>query len=98
MFAHSVYFWLRRDLSNEQRNAFEEQMQILTKIEPCITATYGQPTASDRPVVDKTYDFALVGIYASSEDHDAYQVHPDHQYFLKNFNTYWDKVTIYDAQ
>ena len=97
MFVHSVYFWLKDSLTEEQKADFKAQLEILTQIKPCEFATYGTAVPSERPVVDSSYSYLLMGAYKTSADHDAYQVHPDHQHFLKNYNTYWDKVLIYDA-
>ena len=97
MFLHSVYFWLKDSLTEEQVAEFEAQLQILTQIKPCEFAAYGKPVPSERPVVDSSYTFKLFGAYATSEDHDAYQVHPKHKHFLETYNTFWDKVVVYDA-
>ena len=39
MFIHTVYFWLRKDLTEEQRNEFKEGVDSLKQI-PSTTATY----------------------------------------------------------
>ena len=57
----------------------------------------GVPAATDRPVIDRSYTFALIVIFDDLAGHDAYQVHPIHGAFVDTFNTYWTKVQIYDS-
>ena len=97
MFIHTVYFWLRKDLTEEQRNEFKEGVDSLKQI-PSTTATYtGVPADTDRPVIDRTYDVALTVVLANKAAHDAYQDDPIHQDFIKRFADYWIQVRIYDA-
>ncbi len=98
MFVHTVYFWLRRDLTDEQRHAFKEEgIDSLKKI-PSTTAIYtGSPADTDRPIIDRTYDFALTVVLADRAAHDEYQEDPIHHDFVNRFGQYWIKVSIYDA-
>ena len=98
MFVHTVYFWLRRDLTDEQRRAFKEEgIDSLKKI-PSTTAIYtGSPADTDRPIIDRTYDFALTVVLADRAAHDEYQEDPIHHDFVNRFGQYRIKVSIYDA-
>ena len=51
-----------------------------------------------RPVIEKSYSLALTVLFDTIQDHDAYQVHPLHQGFLKQFGTFWSRVQIYDYE
>ncbi|MDZ7317232.1 MAG: Dabb family protein [candidate division KSB1 bacterium] len=95
-FVHSVYFWLRRDLTPEQIRAFEEGLQSLLNIETVKQAFIGKPAATDRPIIDRTYDYGLIVVFDDAEGHERYQYHPVHDRFRETFSGYWLKVTIYD--
>jgi hypothetical protein len=98
MLVHNVFFWLKKDLTQEQTKLFEEKLEALAHIE-CIEDMYwGKPTTIDRPVVDKSYSYALTILCNDMAAHDAYQVDPLHKDFLEHCKTFWDKVVIYDAE
>jgi hypothetical protein len=98
MLVHSVFFWLKADVSEEKRAAFRAGLERLKGI-PTAKAVYiGAPAATPpRPVIDMSYTFALTVIFDDLAGQDVYQVHPLHQDFLKNFAPCWEKVQIYDA-
>ena len=100
MLVHSVFFYLRPDLSPAQREEFlHEGLESLQTISALTACHIGRPAAQPpRPVVDASYDFALTGLMADRAAHDAYQVHPLHQAFVSRFKTYWQRVQIYDAE
>lgn len=97
MLVHTVYFWLKSDLTEEQRAAFAKGVDSLRGI-GCAEAVYiGTPAATDRPVIDKSYDIGLTVVLADMAAHDAYQVDPIHTKFVEEFGSYWERVVIYDA-
>lgn len=100
MLVHSVFFYLRADLTPAQREEFlKEGLESLLPIKSVTKAYIGRPAAiPPRPVVDSTYDFALNALFADIEAHNAYQVDPVHKAFVERFKTYWTMVRIYDAE
>ncbi len=96
MLVHNVLFWLKEDLSESQLQNFKSGLESLKLIdsESCFIGT---PAITDRPAIDRSYSFCLTVIFADMVAHDAYQVHPLHKDFLNKFNTFWNKVLIYDA-
>jgi len=98
MLAHSVYFWLKQETSDEQCRAFRAGLESLRGI-PGVAGLYvGTPADTpDRPVVDRSYTFGLIAILEDLHAHDVYQTHPLHRAFLERFASYWSKVLIYDA-
>lgn len=98
MLVHAVYFWLKRDLTSEQRTAFRAGVESLKGIASTEAVHIGGPAPTFRPVVDRTYDVALVVLMKDMAAHDAYQVDPLHKAFLEQFSTSWEKVVIYDSE
>ena len=97
MLVHTVLFWLKEGLDDTQRQDFCAGLASLKAVESLKGCYVGTPSTIDRPVVDTSYSFCLTTIFEDMAGHDIYQVHALHKAFLKKFNTYWDKVVIYDA-
>ncbi|MCF7760635.1 MAG: Dabb family protein, partial [Cephaloticoccus sp.] len=90
MLVHSVYFWLKPDLTDAQRAAFLKALSALSEV-PSVSAFYlGSPAAvAARPVVDKTFDHSITCLFKDMAAHDAYQVHALHQAFLEVGRPLW---------
>ena len=57
---HTVFFWLKDDVSAEQKQAFEQGIVALLKNEEIKEASWGTPAATEpRPVIDHSYDYGL---------------------------------------
>ena len=97
MFVHSVYFWLKSDLTEEQRTKFWEGVRSLTSIESVLRGFVGAPAPTDRPIIDRTYSCALIVSFDDDAGHEAYQNHPVHDKFREECADFWSKVLIYDA-
>lgn len=96
MFIHSVYFWLKPECNPDQVADFRRGLETLEEIEATDGVFIGTPAKTDRPVVDRTYSFAMTVVLRGKDEHDAYQLDPIHQAFLGKFAEYWSKVVIYD--
>jgi hypothetical protein len=96
---HSVYFWLREDLGETDKQNFAHALKALGDIDVVANANFGTPApTSDRaPVTDHSFDFSLFLSFDSIEDHDTYQTHPDHEVFVEGFKSYWTQVKVYDT-
>ena len=97
MFIHSVYFWLDPDLSDAQRAQFVEQARALTQIESVRHGWLGAPAGTDRPVIERSYSYALTVVFDDEAAHDDYQVHPVHDRFRDECGSFWTRVVIYDS-
>ncbi len=97
MFAHCVYFWLKDDLNERDTAAFEQGVRSLTTIESVEHGFVGVPADTDRPIIDRSYSYALVVMFRDAAGHDAYQVHPVHDRFREECAGFWRKVQIYDS-
>ncbi len=98
MLVHSVYFWLKEGLSEEERAGFRAGLESLGGI-PEVQALYvGAPADTPpRPVIESTYTYGLVVILAGMAEHDIYQEHPLHRQFLERFKDDWERIQVYDV-
>ncbi|MBW8782114.1 MAG: Dabb family protein [Verrucomicrobia bacterium] len=100
MFVHSVFFYLRPDLTSAQREEFlKEGLESLRAV-PSIKAAYiGAPAGiPPRPVVDLSFSFSLTILFDDVAGHNAYQADPIHLAFIARFKGCWSRVQIYDAE
>ena len=97
MFTHSVYFWLRDDLTTEQIEQVDAGIASLLTIETVRQGFIGKPASTDRPVIDTTYSRCLIATFDDLAGHDVYQDHPVHDKFRDDCHEMWSKVQIYDA-
>ena len=98
MLTHSVFFWLKPELTPAQRDEFFGGLESLRAVGSVKQLYLGRPAPiAPRPVVDASYSFALTAIFEDVAGHDAYQVDPLHKAFLEKFRGCWTKVQIYDA-
>ena len=97
MFIHSVYFWLREDISAAERQRFEAGIRSLVTIDSVVRGWVGKPAATDRPVIERGYSHALIVELADERAHDAYQVHPVHDLFREQCAGLWSGIRIFDT-
>ncbi len=99
MVRHNVYFWLDSTLADEQRAAFEDGLRALFRIEAVAAGSFGKAAATPaRPVTRNDFDYALVLEFDSVAQHDAYQIHPGHEAFVKAFSPWFREVRVFDTQ
>jgi hypothetical protein len=98
MFVHSVFFWLKKDLTEEQRRAFRRGLEGLKPIEAVQALYVGTPAATDRPIIDRSYSVALTVLFRDKAGCAAYEVHPLHKDFVRDFSSFWERIIVYDAE
>ena len=97
MLTHVVLFWAKADLTPAERADFAGGLRTLLSI-PAVSAGWvGTPSATNRPVVDRSYTFGLTVRFEDLAAHDAYQIHPIHDAFHSRCAKYWTKVAVYDV-
>jgi len=96
-FIHHVYFWLKHPESKEDLQKLVEGLEALASVEEIKMYHIGLPAPTDREVIDNTYHISWLNIFETSEDHDAYQVHPKHLKFISDCSSLWSKVKVYDS-
>jgi hypothetical protein len=99
MYSHIVIFWT--DPANPK--AADELLAGLEKyVRPIPGALHfhaGKMAASQRPVVDQTYQVALNLVFPDKKTQDDYQSHPLHVEFLNTvFKKTCKKAVVYDFQ
>jgi hypothetical protein len=97
MFVHAVYFWLRADLSDADRATFVAWMPRLCALPSVSQGYWGVPAATDRPVIERSYSYALVLLFADAAAEAAYQVDPEHDAFRAQCGVFWTRVQIFDS-
>ena len=97
MFIHSVYFWLKPELTQEQQDRFWAGVRALEAIPSVKLFFVGKPADTDRPVIDRSYSCALVTGFDDTAGHDIYQDHPIHDQF-RELADLWNRILIYDAE
>lgn len=98
-FLHTVHFWLKDSLSEDEKSHVLEGLRALAESPNVARMSVRVPAGTPREVVDNSYDYQLACEFESSELHDAYQSPADevHQHFIDNYKQYWTKVVIYDS-
>lgn len=96
---HTVFFWLKKDLTQAQRAAFENEIIRLKEISYLVHGFIGKPAPTEsRPVIDRSFDYSLTLHFKNLEDHEHYQKKCEHhQRFIENCKTFWDRVLVYDS-
>jgi hypothetical protein len=95
MFVHSVYFWLAPEMTTEQRAGFFRDIETLRAIDGVRGCYIGTPVPSTRPVIDSSYDCALVLLFDDQAAEEAYLADPIHCAFANAWRPLWT-VKIYD--
>jgi len=99
MLVHTVYFWLRPDLTSEQRATFQSGVESLARIAAVEKCYIGTPAKTEkRPIIDDSYDVGLTLVFKDLAAHNMYQVDPLHLAFVSTCKTFWSRAQIYDAE
>ena len=96
---HSVFFWLKKDLTAEQRATFESELILLKEIPYLVHGFVGKPAPTEkRPVTDHSFDYSSTLHFKNLEDHEHYQKGCEHhQRFVDRCKTFWERVVVYDT-
>lgn len=94
---HHVFFWLKNPGSKEDRDQLVAGVKLLSKI-PTVREIHVGVVASTekRDVVDNSWGVSELMFFSDIEGQAAYQTHPIHLEFIKNYSHLWDKVIVYD--
>ncbi len=98
MFVHHVFFWMKEGLTEADYKTFEESVSTLLTIEHVKMGDVGRRASTNRPVIERSYSYSLLLVFADQAAHDAYQPHPVHKAFVERCSHLWDRVLIYDSE
>jgi hypothetical protein len=99
MLIHSVYFWLKTDLTPAQRASFRSEVRKLAAVRTVEKIYVGLPASIRvRAVTDRSFDVALTIIFRDGAAHDAYQVDPIHLAFVEKNQSLWTRVQVFDSE
>jgi hypothetical protein len=99
MLVHSVYFWLKPDISAAQRARFRAEVEKLAAVATIEKLYVGPPAGvPGRDVTDRTFDLGLTILFRDAQAHDAYQVDPIHLSFVEGNRDTWLRVQVYDSE
>ena len=99
MLIHTVFFWLKPELTAAERAEFRRGVESLAGVKHVEKVYVGAPAAvPDRPVIDKTFAVGRTVICRDVAAQNAYQVDPIHLAFVARFDTYWTRVQVYDTE
>lgn len=94
---HSVFFWLKEDLSEADQTAFLAGVESLRGVESVKEMFIGPVAPTEaRGVVDNSYSIALIVHFDDVAGQDAYQIAPLHTKFIADHQDKWTKVVVYD--
>lgn len=93
---HNVYFWLKEDISETEREQFLSAMRSLEDISTVKRMFIGVPAETEnRDVVDNSFDYSLQLWFDDQAGQDAYQVDPIHLKVVA-LKDLWTKVQVKD--
>lgn len=95
-FVHTVYFWFKEDVTHVEVKEFAEASKSLAKIQGVLKVYRGTPAATERPSLEKSYDYALVVLMKDIIAHDAYQQDPIHLKLLSSYSSMFDSILVTD--
>ncbi len=99
MLVHAVFFWLKPDLSAEQRDSFPLEVKKLAAVSTVHAIYVGGPAhIAKRDVTERSFDLALTIIFKDGPAHDAYQVDPIHLAFVERNQHLWTRVSVFDSE
>jgi len=97
MLVHSVYFYFKDDVTEDQIAKCRKMAEDLKGIETVKDLFVGSPAAvPERPVLVRGYKFGITVLFDSIEDHNIYQAHQLHTDYLTNAPL-WEKVRVFDT-
>lgn len=97
MFIHHVYFWLKKPESKEDKAKLIEGLKKLSKVKTIKSFHIGQPAATNREVIDRSYSVSWCLFFDNAADQDSYQTDPIHLKFVEECSSLWNKVIVYDS-
>ena len=94
---HVVFLWLKEPGNMEQRQQIIAQTQTFRDIPGVMRVSAGEVIASEREIVDDSFDVGLTLTFSSVDDMNAYLTHPLHKDAVRNvLKPLVRKIVVYD--
>ena len=94
---HTVYFWLKEDITEEEETEFLKFFELLKKVPTVKTFHFGKPApTTPRPVVDNSFSYSIIVTFANMDDINVYETHSIHLDAIDLYKKYWTKVLVTD--
>ncbi len=97
-FVHSAYFWFKEDVTEEQIEAFISDSEKLREIKTVKGFFTGKPANTDRPVIENSYDYAVIFLFEDLEAQEYYQKDPLHLEMIEKHSSIWERVMVTDVE
>ena len=98
MLAHCVYFSLQDNSQEAIARLIEACKRHLREHTGVVHFSVGTLNRElDRPVNERDFDVALHLFFATHRWHDAYQVSAAHQQFVRENESNWKRVRVFDS-
>jgi hypothetical protein len=98
LFIHHVYFWLKNHDSKEDRDKLVAGLKKLSAVKTIKSFHIGEPAATNRDVIDRSYNISWCLFFDNKANQDSYQTDPIHLNFVKENSDLWTKVVVYDSE
>lgn len=99
MLQHTVYFYLKEDVTTDEREEFEEGLIELLAIEEVHDYQIGIPAnTEEREVTDHSFGYSFFSWFENLEDYKVYAEHPVHLEFIDKYEGLWADVRVYDSE
>lgn len=95
-FIHTAYFWFKEEATKEQIEAFKKDSERLAEIKTVKFFHAGKPAPTNRPVIENSYDWAIIFHFKDLEDQDFYQKASLHLEMIEKHQAIWEKVMVTD--
>ncbi len=97
IFVHHVFFWLDKKDNKEDLSKLIEGLQKLSKVKTIKQFHIGKPAATNRDVIERSYDISWFVLFENAADQESYQVDPIHLKFVEDCSHLWKKVVVHDS-
>ena len=95
---HNVYFYLNEDVTDNEREDFISGLMEMVQISTIKKSRIGTPATTDsREVTDHDFSISLTLWFESVEDHDLYQIDPEHTKMVESSSHLLSGVKVYDS-
>lgn len=97
VFIHHVYFWLKNQGSKDDKDKLVDGLKKLSKAKTIRSFHIGEPAATNRDVIDRSYSVSWLAMFDDPAAQDSYQSDPIHLNFVEECSALWSKVIVYDS-